>query len=123
MIKLTFCLRRLPQLSREEFQAHWIGPHREIMIRHKAALGYRRYVQAHTISGETAARIEGSRNGPEPYEGTAEVWYDDMESFERSLSSDAGKIAGRELIEDEKRFIDMANSPVWLSEEKVIEEA
>jgi hypothetical protein len=49
--------------------------------------------------------------------------FDDMESFERSLSSDVGKIAGRELIEDEKRFIDMANSPVWLSEEKVIEEA
>ena len=53
----------------------------------------------------------------------AEVWYDDMESFERALSSDAGKTAGGELIEDEKRFIDMANSPVWLSEEKVIEDA
>jgi uncharacterized protein (TIGR02118 family) len=123
MIKLTFCLRRLPHLSREEFQAYWIGPHREIMIRHKAMLGYRRYVQADTIGGETAARIEGSRGGPEPYDGTAEVWYDDMESFERALSSDAGKTAGRELIEDEKCFINMANSPVWLSEEKVIEDA
>ena len=86
IVKLTFCLRRLPQISRQEFQAHWIGPHREIMIRHKAALGYRRYAKGHTISGETASRIEGSRGGPEPYEGTAEVWYDDMESFERSLS-------------------------------------
>ena len=123
MIKLTFCLRRSPHLSREEFQAYWIGPHREIMIRHKAVLRYRRYVQVHTIGGETAARIEGSRGGPEPYDGTAEVWYDDMESFERALSSDAGKTAGRELIEDEKRFINMANSPVWLSEEKVIEDA
>ena len=56
------------------------------MIRRKAALGYRRYAKGHTISGETAARIEGSRGGPEPYEGTAEVWYYDMESFERSLS-------------------------------------
>ena len=46
-----------------------------------------------------------------------------MESFERALVSDAGKTAGGELIEDEKRFIDMANSPVWLSEEKVIEDA
>ena len=93
------------------------------MIRHKAMLGYRRYVQADTIGGETAARIEGSRGGPEPYDGTAEVWYDDMESFERALSSDAGKTAGRELIEDEKCFINMANSPVWLSEERVIEDA
>ena len=83
MIKLTFCLHRLTQLSRQEFQEHWIGPHREIMIRHKAALGYRCYVKAHTISGERAARIEGSRGGPEPDEGTAEVLYDDMESLER----------------------------------------
>ena len=51
MIKLIFCLLKLPHLSREEFQAYWVGPHREIMIRHKAVLGYRRYVQAHTIGG------------------------------------------------------------------------
>lgn len=123
MIKLTFCLRRLPHLSRAEFQSHWIGPHRDIMIKHKQALGYRRYVQAHTIDGATSSRIEKSRGGPEAYDGTAEVWYDDLETLEQSLASEAGKIAGRELIEDEKRFIDMANSPVWLSEEKVIEEA
>lgn len=123
MIKLTFCLRRLPHLTRDAFQAHWIGPHRDIMIRHKEALGYRRYVQSHTIGGDVAACIETSRGGPEPYDGTAEVWYDDMETFERALASEAGRIASRELIEDEKRFIDMRNSPVWLSEEKVIEEA
>ena len=123
MIKLTFCLRRLPHLTRKEFQAHWIGQHRDIMIRNKQALGYRRYVQAHTIGGETAARIEGSRGGPEPYDGTAEVWYDSMKVFESALASEAGRRAGRELIEDEKRFIDMKNSPVWLSEERVIETA
>jgi hypothetical protein len=44
------------------------------MIRHKAMLWYRRYVQTDTIGGETAARIEGSRGGLEPYGGTAEVW-------------------------------------------------
>ena len=93
------------------------------MIRNRQALGYRRYVQAHTIGGETAARIEGSRGGPEPYDGTAKVWYDSMEVFESALASEAGRRAGRELIKDEKRFIDMKNSPVWLSEERVIETA
>ena len=90
MIKLTFCLRRLPHLTREEFQAHWIGQHRDIIIRNRQTRGYRRYVQAHTIGGETAARIEGSRGGPEPYDGTAEVWYDSMELFESALASEAG---------------------------------
>lgn len=121
MIKLTFCLRRLPHLSREEFQAHWAGPHREIMHRHKQALGYRRYVQSHTIGGVVAERIERSRGGPEAYDGTAEVWFDDLAALEAALTSEAGKAAGRELIEDEKKFIDLANSPVWLSEAKVDE--
>lgn len=123
MIKLTFCLRRQPHLTREQFQAHWIGPHGDIMLRNKRALGYRRYVQSHTIGGDLAQRIEGSRGGPAPYDGTAEVWWDDMAAFERSLRSPEGRAAGRELFEDEKRFIDLANSPVWLSAEKVIEDA
>lgn len=123
MIKLTFCLRRLPHLTRAEFQDHWRGAHHEIMVRQKQALGYRRYVQCHTIEGGLADTVVNSRGGPEPYDGTAEVWFDDMDSLERCLSSEAGRQAGRELVEDEKRFIDLENSPVWLSEERVIEEA
>ena len=121
MIKLTFCLRRLPHLTREAFQAHWIGAHRDIMIRNKQALGYRRYVQCHTIDGDLADAVAGSRGGPDPYDGTAEVWFDDQAALERCLTSEAGRRAGRELVEDEKRFIDLSNSPVWLSEEKVDE--
>lgn len=123
MIKLTFCLRRLPHLTREAFQAHWMGLHRDLMIRNKQALGYRRYVQSHTIGGDLAGRVESSRGGPEPFDGTAEVWWDDMAVLERALRSPEGRAAGRALFEDEKRFIDLAKSPVWLSEEKVVEEA
>ena len=75
------------------------------MIRNRQALGYRRYVQAHTIGGETAARIEGSRGGPEPYDSTAKVWYDGMEVFESALASEAWRRAGRELIKDEKQML------------------
>ena len=50
MVKLVFCLTRLPHLSREEFQRHWRerhGPH----VRESAkALGIRRYVQVHTLA-------------------------------------------------------------------------
>lgn len=64
MIKLTFCLRRLPHLTREEFQAHWIGPHRDIMIEHKRTLGYRRYVQSHTIGGDWRRVSKGAGAAP-----------------------------------------------------------
>tara|TARA_B110000208_G_C11418930_1_gene302671 strand:+ start:56 stop:184 length:129 start_codon:yes stop_codon:yes gene_type:complete len=30
------------------------------------------------------------------------------------MTNAEGRAAGRELLADEKRFIDLANSPVWL---------
>ena len=35
-------------------------------------------------------------------------------------SSEAAAAAGRELLEDEQKFIDLANSPLWFGDEHVI---
>ncbi|HBQ49001.1 MAG TPA: EthD family reductase, partial [Hyphomonas atlantica] len=48
MIKLTFCLRRLPHLSREEFQVYWREKHAPLVAKHAEVLGILRYVQNHT---------------------------------------------------------------------------
>jgi hypothetical protein len=34
-----------------------------------------------------------------------------------ALATEAGRAAGRELLEDETRFIDMPNSPIFVTEE------
>ena len=39
MIKLTFCLRRLPHLSREEFQAYWRETHAPLVAERAEVLG------------------------------------------------------------------------------------
>ena len=39
MIKLTFCLRRLPHLSREEFQRYWREQHAPLVAKHAKTLG------------------------------------------------------------------------------------
>ena len=49
MIKLVFCLRRLPQLSREEFQRYWFERHAPLVRSHAAALKIRRYVNVPTL--------------------------------------------------------------------------
>ena len=72
MIKLTFCLRRLPHLSREQFQTYWREQHAPLVAKHAAN------------------------------------------------SSEAAAAAGRELLEDEQKFIDLANSPLWFGDEHVI---
>lgn len=116
MIKLTFALRRAKHLSREAFQRYWREEHAPLVEKNRAALGIRRYVQVHTLDVPANAALRGSRNAPPEYDGVAELWFD---SAEFPITPEAAR-AGRELLEDERRFIDLENSPLWLSEEKPI---
>ena len=117
MIKLIFCLRRLPQLSREEFQRYWREVHGPLVQRHGAALRIRRYVQAHTLGGSLTDALAASRGGPAAFDGVAELWWDSAEDFAAASASDAGRVASLALLEDERRFIDHARSPLWVAEE------
>jgi uncharacterized protein (TIGR02118 family) len=119
MIKLTFCLRRRPELSREEFQRYWYETHAPLVRKHAEVLGVRRYVQLHTVDHPMNAAIRGSRQAPEEYDGVAELWFDSLEAMSANRSDEA-QAAGRALLEDERKFIDLARSPLWFAEEKVI---
>lgn len=116
MIKLVFALRRAPHLSREAFQTYWREQHAPLVEKHRAALGIRRYVQVHTLDSPVGDAIAASRGAPEPYDGVAELWFDDLESLAAPPGPDA-IAAGRALLEDERRFIDLARSPIWLARE------
>ena len=74
MIKLTFCLRRLPHLTREEFQRYWREQHAPLVARHAGTLGILRYVQTHTGHDALNSAMQGSRGGPDAYDGVAELW-------------------------------------------------
>lgn len=119
MIKLTFCLRRLPHLSREEFQRYWRETHAPLVAERAKVLGILRYVQCHTGHDALNAGAQASRSGPEAYDGVAELWFES----EAALAANAGPAAAKaaaELLDDEKRFIDLANSPLWWGEEHEI---
>jgi uncharacterized protein (TIGR02118 family) len=120
MVKLIFCLRRLPHLSREEFQKYWLETHGPLVRERAAAIGAIRYVQVHTGHDDANAGLQASRGGPDPYDGVAELWFEDVEAIGASASSDAGRRAAAELLEDERRFIDLAHSPLWIGDEHEI---
>ena len=50
MIKLVFCCRRRPELSREEFQRYWLQSHGPLVRELAPALGIKRYTQVHTVT-------------------------------------------------------------------------
>ena len=61
------------------------------------------------------------RGAPEPYDGVAELWWESEESFRAARPQSRGpRGRARLLLEDEAKFIDLPNSPLWLNREQVI---
>ena len=117
MVKLVFCLRRLPHLSREEFQRYWRETHGPLVRTHAGALRICRYVQVHTLDDPLQDALRASRGGPEAFDGVAELWWESRTDFAAAIADPAGQQAARELLDDERRFIDLASSPLWIGEE------
>ncbi len=63
--------------------------------------------------GQALAKV---RDAPQAYDGIAEMWWRSRADLEAASASEAGREAGRILLEDERRFIDLSRSPLWLNE-------
>ena len=120
VIKLTFALVRLPQLTREAFQTYWLETHAPLVASVKDTLRIRRYVQLHSLPPEVSEGVRSPRGAPEDFDGVAQLWWDSFEDLAAGADDPAVAAAGRLLLEDERRFIDLSRSPLWWGEEKVI---
>jgi uncharacterized protein (TIGR02118 family) len=123
MLKMVFCLRRNPEMSREEFVRYWHDNHAPLVEKTLEPFGLRRYVLATTIDSDLNAFVAASRGTPPAYDGVAELWFDGPEVLVEGMASPEGMAASALLLEDEARFIDLANSPLFLAEERVIIES
>ena len=123
MIKLTFCLHRLPSLSREQFQLYWREQHAPLVKAAAPHLGIKRYVQCHT--GEHAvitsgAHVRGIPHGQgEDFDGVAELWFDDDLGSVQSTDEEREQATkhAQILLEDEAKFIDFNRSRMFTSHE------
>lgn len=120
MLKLTFCLVRLPRLTRDEFQTYWRGTHAPLVASVAETLQIRRYVQLHSLPHEASVGIRESRSAPEEFDGVAELWFDSLETVIENGRRPGAQAAGAMLLEDEKRFIDLPRSPLWWGQEHVV---
>jgi uncharacterized protein (TIGR02118 family) len=120
VIVLCFSLHRLPHLTRKEFQRYWREVHAPLVSRNAQALGIHRYLQVHAVETPVNQALRESRQAPEGYDGMAEVWWESLEVLAAKLAEPAAQQAARELLEDERRFIDLERSPLWIGEKHVV---
>jgi uncharacterized protein (TIGR02118 family) len=112
MAHLMFCLRRLPHLTREQFQDYWRDVHGPLVRSQAQAMGLSAYVQSHALPEAAQTRLARERGSPASFDGVAQLWW-----HERTLTpqqKDAARRANAELLADERKFIDLAASPIFL---------
>jgi len=74
VLKICFCMRRLPHLSREDFQTYYRRHHTRVPNPEEVeALGMRRYMQLHPLSAESCARPDMGRGGEPEFDAVAEI--------------------------------------------------
>lgn len=87
------------------------------MRSHAATLRIRRYVQVHTLNSAANEALRRSRETGEPYDGVAELWWGNVGDLAAATATPEGRKAARELLEDERKFIDLPRSVIWVAEE------
>lgn len=112
MIKMTMFLKRNPALDHEAFVRHHVdlyGPlFQSIPEVHEHVF---RYVQTHPQGAQTSAVV------PADYDGTAEIWFDNLAGLEAVFES---AVYREQVFPDEKIFLDHAKTLTLLGEEVVI---
>ena len=110
MIKSIALAYRKEGLTREEYNKYWKeqhGPMAASMIP-----GLRKYVQNHFISVPGREYVG---------DGIVEMWYDDVEAFQKSWDFIHSK-EGEALAMDGAKFAEMRDGGLWIVEEHVIKD-
>lgn len=120
MLKITFMMRRLPHMTREEFQTYYRKVHtRAAGPDATDILAMKRYVQLHALPEDVNDEFGESRGGEPSFDAVAEIWIDDYETYERAWKSEDGQRILHLLLEDEKNFVDWKRSVIMMSKELV----
>jgi len=83
MIKLVALVKKKPGLSTAQFRDYWVNTHAPLARRIPGIRGYRI-----NVAGDAGAMASA------PYQGSAEIWFDNRAAMEAGLSSPQGDVAG-----------------------------
>ena len=112
MIKTILIVKKKEGISREEFYQYWKDVHGPLVAKHIP--GLKKYIQNHFIE------VPGYN---EEGDGIIETWYDDVDSFQKSMAFNRTK-ESRDLGlgQDWAKIADMGRPKMWVVAEHVIKE-
>lgn len=119
MIKLLFFVTRKPGSTAEEFHEYWGNRHAVLVSGHAKTFGIVKYHQSHAT---TDSRNEPNDVFPQRYDGVAEIWFESQQDLESWFKNDTPETiaAGKEIRNDERKFVDRSNSPYMIAEDRPI---
>lgn len=108
MIKLIALVKKKSTMTTREFRDYWVDVHAPLARRIPGMRGYR--INVADDSGDMP---------PAPYDGSAEIWFDDRAAMEAGLASPENDVAGSDVVnftddlvfmicEDEAVIVDQA---------------
>ena len=109
------CITRRHDMTREEFQEHWLnyhGPHFKQIAKDYRA---KKYVQSHTFDTQLNSLVRDLRGMTKEYDGIAEIWWDSEEDYRAGLSSPVMRKRGAEFLAAEADFVDPENSTAFFT--------
>ena len=119
MIKIIYCIRRKPHLSRAEFQDYWHIHHGKLVWERAKSIGMIRYAQNFTIDSALGAACAASRGGAEPYDGVMEGWWESDAAAMAAMGSSGGRATMELLHQDEAKIMDFDRCVIFTVREEV----
>ena len=117
-VKATYLLTRRDDLTQAQCHDTWLRDHGPLVASFAEPLGMAKYVQSHAIAPEVNAGMQTARTYEPPLDGITEVWVNSLEGMQGGAA--AAHHAGAALVEDERRFVQMDRSRLFLTREHVI---
>ena len=119
-VKCTYLLQRRHDLTPEACHETWLKDHGPLVASFGRATHMARYIQSHTIAPQINAGFVAARGLAPPLDGITEVWFASTDALEAGGATEDGRKGSAALAEDERRFVEMAQSRCFMTREHEI---
>jgi hypothetical protein len=115
-VKMVVQNWKRPDLTFEQYSAHWRNVHGRLVREHGPDMGFRRYVQSHRVDGVNDADLPAGW-GRSPDGGMTEVWWTSHAEMKRALATAAAQAASARFADDEQNFVHPPRMSAMLARE------